>query len=70
MSTIANEARLSINSEALEQSRETIATADEVNQEQMDRAWGRQHEADLNDPTVPEEIKRVIRSCLGTSPGA
>lgn len=29
------------------------------------REWGRQHESDLSDPNVPEEIKQVIRKALG-----
>jgi hypothetical protein len=46
--------------------REAPATGDDdPNDEERDRAWGREHEAELNDPTVPEEVKRVIRKCLG-----
>ena len=42
------------------------ATQD-TNQQDHDRQWGREHEADLSDPTVPEEVKEVIRRCLGKS---
>jgi hypothetical protein len=45
------------------------AEAEEPNQEERDRAWGREHEAQLIDPNVPEEIKRVIRRCLGPDYG-
>jgi hypothetical protein len=44
--------------------------SDEEGQEERDRAWGREHQAELNDPNVPEEIKPVIRRCLGTNDGA
>jgi len=36
-----------------------------VDDEAQAREWGREHESDLLDPTVPEEIKQIIRKCLG-----
>jgi hypothetical protein len=41
------------------------AAAEDPNQGDRDREWGREHEADLLDPSVPEEVKQVIRRCLG-----
>ena len=49
------------------ESREQTWALEDVNQESIDREWGREHEADLLDPTVPEEVKQVIRRCLGLS---
>jgi len=37
--------------------------AADPNQAERDQEWGREHEADLLDPNVPEEIKAVIRRC-------
>jgi hypothetical protein len=41
------------------------ATTENVDEEERDRQWGREHEADLADPSVPEEVTRLIRKCLG-----
>ena len=45
--------------------REAPAASQDIDQEDRALAWGREHETDLEDPHVPEEIKRVIRRCLG-----
>lgn len=43
----------------------TITAVEEPNQEERDREWGREHAADLDNPSVPESVKDVIKKCLG-----
>jgi hypothetical protein len=43
----------------------SAASVEAVDDEARAREWGREHESDLSDPNVPEEIKQVIRKALG-----